>query len=244
MKTLRPFAYAGADVDIIISNPNDFSKAVRELRKQNFTLAGPPDSFTTTLVRQDFEVNADLQLEVTVSSLPYVNKQILLQNVVDRKINGHTIKTLDAEAEVIVTACHALYKEHMYTLADFYNVALYVKPENVGALCELAKMTQSTAAVSALLMWTQEITRAAFGVTLPGVDAVLVAIGSHTIPNILNCGETQSPRKFSLPLVFLSLADKIYKDSYTRSSLANALYESLSQKQIVALIHHFSRESY
>jgi hypothetical protein len=243
MKTLRPFAYAGADVDVLLGNTEDFSRAVKKLQEHNFTFLSQ-DLFSATMVRKDFEVNVDLQLGITVSNLPYINKRLLLQNVKEIKINGNTVKTLDAHADVNVIACHALYKENMYTLADFYSTALFITRENSKTLCKLAEQTKSTAAVSAMLTWTQRIADAAFGINLPGIDDALRCLGLHTIAGILNGNELRFPLRFSRSLVFLSLINKIYRDDYTRSSLIQALCSNLSRRQLGALMRHFSRESY
>lgn len=243
MKTLKPFPYAGADVDIIIETPKDFSSAVKELKKRNFVLLGH-DLFSATIFRQDFGLNVDLQLEISVSGLPYLNKKMILSNSIDRKINGFSVKTLAGFSEVVVIACHSFYKEHMYTLADFYSVVLSVTKENSEELCTLAQSTNSVVAVSSLLAWTQKVAGEAFGVKLPGIDDALNVLGHSTLARLLVYGNLDFPLKFPKSFVVLSLMNKIFKDKYMRSSLANGLSSSLSRKQFRALVHHFNRDSY
>lgn len=243
MKTLKPFPYSGADVDVIIETPRDFSRAVKVLKERNFVLLGH-DLFSATMFRQDFEVNVDLQLEISVSGLPYLNKNMILSHSTDCTIDGFSVKTLAGFSEVVAIACHSFYKEHMYTLADFYSAALSVTKENSEELCALAQSTNSVVAVSALLAWTRRVAGEAFGVNLPGIDAALNVLGHHALANLLVYGDLEFPLKFSKPFVILSLMNKIFEDKCTRSSLASGLSNSLSRKQFRALINHFNRDSY
>jgi hypothetical protein len=243
MKTLRPFPYSGADVDVIIGTSKDFSKAVKVLKEQNFTLLGH-DLFSATMLRQDFGVNVDLQLEISVSGLPYLNKNMILSHSTDCTIDGVSVKTLAGFSEVVVIACHSFYKEQMYTLADFYSAVLSVTKENSEELCALAQSTNSVVAVSALLAWTRRVAGEAFGVNLPGIDAAFNVLGHHALANLLVYGDLEFPLKFSKPFVILSLMNKIFEDKYARSSLARGLSSSFSRKQFRALINHFNRDSY
>jgi hypothetical protein len=238
-----PFPYVGSDVDVLFGTREGFSSAVKKLREHNFVLLSQ-DLFTATMVRQDLRVKVDLQLEVTVSCLPYINKHLFLQNVVEREINGRTVITLNALAEVIVVACHAFYKEHMLTLADFYSIALSVAQNNSEELKELVERTKSRVAVTYLLMWTQRIANDVFGTRLSGVDNALSIVDQNTLEYKLGRTDIDLPFKLPKALVTLALINKIRGDEYTRSSLINALCYSFSRKQFRATLSHFSRESY
>ncbi len=244
MKTLRPFAYAGSDVDVLLKEPNDFTNAVKVLQNRGFLLSESQNRFTATLAQHDSDIYVDLQLEATVSSLPYMNKHVLFQNVKNVQIDGVTVKTLNAPAELIIVASHALYKEHMYTLADFYSSVLTLTHDNVKATCDLAEKTMSKLAVSTLFVWTQKIANLAFKTNIPAVTAALAVLDYSVPERMLSGSDLRLPFRLSKYFIFFSLMNKIYKDSYTRSGLVNALAESLSQEQLRRIICHFERQSY
>lgn len=251
-KTLKPFPFSGSDVDVLIETPEDFLKAAKVLRNEDFVSAaclaqGVPSTnvFSTTLFRKDFGVNADLQMEVAVSNLPYITKNALLKHAVTRRVQNCDLRTLDAESEMTVTACHAFYKEHMFTLADFYNVALSVKRDNITKLGELTRRTESNAAVVSLLLWAEMVTVAVFGIDMINVNRLLTDLGGHPLASILLRNKNfKFPFKLSKSFVALSLAHKVFKDKDTRASLVNALHSSFSQGQLQALVKHFGHESY
>lgn len=243
IKTLKPFSYAGSDVDVLISSPIAFSAAVKALQKHNFLLLGH-DLFSVTMFRQDFGANVDLQLEISVSGLPYLNKQAISANLSTCAIDDFNVNTLPDFSEAVLTACHAFYKEHMYTIADFYSIALLATKSNSEKLCTLAQQTNSITAVSALLAWVQKITRATFGVNLPGLEASIDTLGHHTLTSILVDRHLEFPLKFPKSFVLLNLANKVFEDKYMRSSLPRGVFASISRRQFRALISHFNQSSY
>jgi hypothetical protein len=243
IKTLRPFPYTGSDVDILLGSRDDFARFVKKLVATNFTFHRN-DLFSATVERRDFEVNIDLQLEVTVSGLPYINKKILMQNVYEVRLDEGFARTLNQPADTLVVACHAFYKEHIFTLADFYTCALSITKENSETLCELAIEAKSVAALSAMLAWTKRVATEAFGLSLPGVDAALNILGNSTLANMLNSRNIHFPMRLPKVFSFLSLAEKICKDDYARSGWVQAVSSSLIRKKTGILVDHFRRESY
>jgi hypothetical protein len=226
-----------------METPQDFSAAVKLLVEHNFDLLGH-DLFSATLFRGDYNLNVDLQLEVSVSGLPYVTKAPLLAHTVNHNVNGVAIRNLDKCSEVIVIACHTFYKEHMYTLADFYITAMSVTQENWRQICALAKETGSTAVLTALLAWTQTVAWAVLQIRLPAIESALRVLDDQTFVRMLFLKPLKFPLKFSEPFVLFSLTHKIFTDKYARSSITRAVSSSFSQKQLRAIFKHFERETY
>jgi hypothetical protein len=243
MKTLRPFPYAGADVDVIVRTQVGFSNAVMLLLKYDFTLLGY-DLFSATLYRADFDLNVDLQLEISVSGLPYLDKNILLSYVSKVTINDVDTIILDACAEVIVIACHSFYKEHMFTLSDFYTITMLITRENYRELCMLAEKTNSKAAVGVLLFWIQNVAKEVLQINLPGFDEALSSLNDHTFTPMINLKSLDFPLKFSKSFVAATLVHKLMVDNNARSSITRAFQSSFSRKQFQAALRHFRRESY
>lgn len=245
MKTIRPFSYVGSDVDILVEKPEDFSASVLVLQKMGFILSESENRYTATLAKSGSDVFADLHLEVTVSNLPYLNKPPLFRHIKEIKSCGYTIKTLDEPAEIVLLASHGLYKEQMFTLADFYTTILSLTPETVNATCELARETNSTLAVNTVLLWAKRLINTAFKTNMPVIENALQNLGpTSPFLRLLNCKTIRAPLKFSKIFICLSLLEKITNDQYVRSRFADATIESLSKKQLLRLLEHFQRQSY
>jgi hypothetical protein len=243
MKTLRPFPYSGADVDVIVESREGFSTAEKALREQGFQLLGH-DLYSATLFRGDFGLNVDLQLELSVSGLPYVRKDLLLSHKLDYEVNGTSVKTLNPASEIVVAACHAFYKEHMYMLSDFYTTALHLKADNSQELCRLAEEANCVGAVTSLFKWMQRVANQVCNVKMQNVALALEGLKAWSGGSILDKKGLDFPFKFPLSFIALSLTHKMLIDECARSSLPRAVYSSFSTTQLRALISHFGRESY
>ncbi len=243
MKTLKPFPYEGSDVDVLIGSPETFSQAIKTLKQNGFTMLGN-DLFSATLYRQDFDANVDLQLQLSVSGLPYLDKQTLLNHSTQRIVNGNKITTLSEPSEVLVVAAHSFYKEHMYTLADFYTTALLTKKEVSKELCTLAKQTNTEFALFSLLSWVQKVTSEVFRIGLPVVVEIKSCLTASFVSNFLATERLALPQKFPKTLIFSALMERFVNDRTMRSSMPRALLTSFSSEQYRNLVHHFSSPSY
>ncbi len=241
IKTLKPFKYVGSDIDVLFKSPKDFSKALTLLLSDGFVLLDN-DMFTATVCNDALSV-VDLQLELTVAGLPYLNKKYLFENVKASTINDYPVKTLEDWAEIVVIAAHSLYKEHMYTLADYYTIALSLKEDNVKTLCLLAKKSKAETAVVSLLTWVASMHVFA-GCPLSLVYAALADLkGTKAYFRTTN-RQLSLPFTFPMLTVLASLLHKITTDNRTRSSLLRALAHDFSSKYILAVIEHFRRTTY
>jgi hypothetical protein len=171
-------------------------------------------------------------------------KNLIIQNTKTVNINGTNVTTLADFAEAVVTACHCYYKEHMYTLADFYTTATYVNGQTWEKFCELTTAANNVVAVGALLLWTRRVAYEAFGIRLSGVEASLKKLHPPVESNLIANSNLSFPQIFPKSLVVLGVAGKVARDHYTRSSLPRALQTSASKRQFRILVEHFKRESY
>jgi hypothetical protein len=243
-KTLKPFQFSAKDVDVLVESHEDFAKAVRALKNEGFRCKAG-DLFSLTLFREDFGINVDLHLEISASNLPYMDKSVLFgTHVIDREFDGEIVRSLDACAEVVVIACHGLYKEQMFTLADFYSVVLWCKEIDVDELCELAERSGSEIAVSLLFSWVDKLVKEIFKIRMPVIDQVLARLDSHPILNIALRGGFRFPFKLSKASVALSFSNKFLRDPRLRSGLLRGLLSSFSEHQLRVFLKHFGREGY
>lgn len=114
-KFRRPLEHVSVDLDILI-HVDDVSRAVRRLIDRGFriTISEP---YTVTLGRGGFII--DLYTQPSFAWIAYMDGEKLLRDhVEDFEINGVLARGLTREAEVVVSAAHAVYKEHVVLLID------------------------------------------------------------------------------------------------------------------------------
>jgi hypothetical protein len=102
------------DLDILIS-VDDAPKAARILRGLGFKIV-VVEPYTVTLEKRNFIV--DLYTQPSFAWIVYINGEKLLKYAEDFELNGVWVRGISREAEVAVTAAHAIYKEHMVLLID------------------------------------------------------------------------------------------------------------------------------
>lgn len=114
-KFRRPVDHVSVDLDILIAR-EDVPRAVKTLLEQGFRIV-VSEPYTVTLVRNGFIV--DLYTEPSFAWIVYMSGSRLLREYTEEvEINGINMNTLTREAEVVITAAHAVYKEHMVLLMD------------------------------------------------------------------------------------------------------------------------------
>jgi len=74
----------------------------------------------------------------------YMDGQELLSHVCVRDFNGLRIKSLESYAEALVSAAHAVYKERIYTLNDYFTVKEWTTEETF----KLAKKLRCTSSLN------------------------------------------------------------------------------------------------
>jgi len=114
-KFRRPFEHVSVDLDILV-RVEDVSRAVRALVSRGFRVI-VWEPYTVTLVRGGFIV--DLYTHPSFAWVVYMDGGRLLDCCVEEvDVGGLVAKALSREAEVVVAAAHAVYKEHIVLLMD------------------------------------------------------------------------------------------------------------------------------
>lgn len=114
MKFNKPVSYSPADIDLLVAH-DEVPQAVRRLLALGYSLRSN-EPFCVTLER---EVILDLYVHPCAANVPYIDGQILLGHVRETDIAGLPLPSLEKEAESMLTASHALYKEQLFTLNDY-----------------------------------------------------------------------------------------------------------------------------
>jgi hypothetical protein len=133
-KFRKPFEHVSVDLDILV-NVDDLSKAVKVLVRGGFKIA-VSEPYTATLVRNGFIV--DLYTNPSFAWVVYMDGEKLLKCCTEEiEVDGVKANALTREAEVAVTAAHAIYKEHMVLLIDCLTMWAWTNKEVWGLAEEL-----------------------------------------------------------------------------------------------------------
>ncbi|MEM2483010.1 MAG: nucleotidyltransferase family protein [Candidatus Nezhaarchaeales archaeon] len=120
-KFRKPVEHVSVDIDILVYSKH-LREAVRRLKRAGFRVE-VLEPYTVTMIRGGTIV--DLYTHPSFAWIVYLDGERLLEEVetIGVKVVGSEnveVKTLSLEAEVVVAAAHAIYKEHIYLLADYY----------------------------------------------------------------------------------------------------------------------------
>jgi len=114
-KFRRPVEHVSVDLDVLVDN-GCVGRAVRALKSIGFEVV-VSEPYTVTLSRRGFTV--DLYTQPSFAWTVYLDGGRLLRDHREElEIGGFRAYGLTREAEVVVAAAHAVYKEHMVLLID------------------------------------------------------------------------------------------------------------------------------
>jgi len=233
-KTIKPFPTTPSDIDILLY-PADFEKAKALLLSSGYKRVAN-DAYTSTLTK---EMNVDLQLQPSVSNLPYLSRKFLMQNTVLKNINGFDVNAPTLEAEIIVIASHSIYKEQMFTLNDYYTITILAEHADPGRLLNLAKEAKVLEALRVIIALCSQITESVFDTRLK-ISELRQTLGaspsSAFVPNM--------PMKFQFSLVIKLLAIRASKDGEMRRMVVPAMARLASPTQLRKLVSHITRRTY
>jgi hypothetical protein len=110
IKTIRPYPYAGSDIDVILSSDSEFRRFVEMLGTCGYRI----------LAKSDREVTFETKLNEELCLVDVHNK-------VTVNVRGHDVHIPSPEAELVLLAAHATLKELTITLADFLHAVYLTK---------------------------------------------------------------------------------------------------------------------
>jgi hypothetical protein len=232
-KTLKPFPTTPSDIDVLLPS-DDFGKARLLLISQGYNETAS-DAYSSTLHK---EMIVDLQQQPSVSNIPYLPKNLLIQNTITKLINGVEINTLSPEAELVVIASHGVYKEQMLTLNDYYSITILAEQSDLAKIMALAKSANVLDALKIVVAVCSEITAIAFGRKLQISELADKLQVSNKLP-IHN-----TPIKLPFSLVIRLLVARARKDKEMRQKIIPAILRLLTPRQLAKIIAHLTRRTY
>ena len=229
-KSLTSFPMSHSDVDILIFDDREFNGIHHFLKSQGFeTIKVGPNSITVKNPRLDFKV--DLHKEIAVSYLVYLDKNILRNFLHIQYLNSLPVVVFLEEFDMLISMCHSVYKEQLYTLADFYEI-LYtlsnLTTKQFTNFIDYTKTLKSDLAVSLSIACTAVLHKMAFN-SIPSeliqLFSKLAPTTSHFVVNyeitkLLNSEDL--PHKFSPISVTTAILAKLQYQR-TRRNFHNQL---------------------
>jgi hypothetical protein len=132
-KLVKPLSYVPADVDVLVKS-EEREEVIKRIEELGFKVE-VKEPFCTTLVKGSSIV--DVYVHPTLGGMIYMDGQELLNHVCIKDFNGIKIKSLESYAEALVSAAHAVYKERIYTLNDYFTVKAWTTEETFKLAKEL-----------------------------------------------------------------------------------------------------------
>lgn len=242
-KTLKPFPYTPADIDMLLLSSGELGKVSNILKKSDF-ITLERDLYGVSMYSYKHDLIIDLTTEVAVSGFIYLDKSLLSKYIYQVNVDRIKVQALYPHAELVIVATHCMYKEQMYTLSDYYTFTLFSQYYQ-----EALKLTESVHAKLALevaLKITYDITVNVFGsnnILVKKIESLFRGTGmfervSSTKKNL------ELPMKYSPSLLMRGLLEKILEDSISRGSLPLALNSAFRTRFFTKLLNHILRKSY
>jgi hypothetical protein len=132
-KLIKPLSYVPADIDLLV-DASQARSAAREILGLGYTVA-VKDPYCITLTRGDSII--DLYVHPSLGGVIFINGQRLLEHSCTKEFNGAEVKSIENYAEALVAASHAIYKERIYTLNDYFTVEKWASKKTLKLAQEL-----------------------------------------------------------------------------------------------------------
>jgi len=132
-KLIKPVRYVPANVELLI-NINQAKRAAHEIIGLGYRIA-VKDPYCITLTRGDSII--DLYIHPSLGGVIFINGQRLLEHIRTKEFGGTEVRSLESYADALVAASHAIYKERIYTLNDFFTVEEWTSKKTIKLAQEL-----------------------------------------------------------------------------------------------------------
>jgi hypothetical protein len=148
-KFVKPVSYVPSDIDILVSL-DESDEVVKKIWMLGYRIV-VKEPYCVTLVKGESIV--DVYAHPTIGGVAYMDGEKLLEHVRTTEFNGLKIRTLEEYAEALMAAAHAVYKEKLYTLNDYFIVKKWATQRSV----KLAEELNCEEALKLALAFNQKI---------------------------------------------------------------------------------------
>lgn len=152
-KFRKPIEHVSVDIDVLVRYEH-LLKAIKALTSKGFRIE-VSEPYTVTMIKG--ETIVDLYTHPSFAWIVYLDGGRLLEETetIDMGLTGVEAKALTKDAETIVMAAHAMYKEHIYLLSDYYVTREWLSRKALG----LAEELKAEEAVETALRLNKQIER-------------------------------------------------------------------------------------
>jgi hypothetical protein len=223
-KMRKSFRYVSSDIDFLLFENSELP-AARELllrrRGDKLLLTGP---HSATFFDPVANLNIDLYGSISASYFEYLNKDKLKERCQEIDFGGQKVPSLDLVGDTLVIAAHSVFKEQMYTLADFCSITDAIAQMSLQQLDEFIHLVHSekcNLAVKILLGLTAVLHTVAFSVDVPNkLQYLKTKIKLNPFEDLLQsyvlarfaAGGTKTPYKMDLISALFIVALKLLSD--------------------------------
>lgn len=242
-KTLKPFPYTPSDVDVLLRDEDSLDRTIDMFEGQGFESL-ERSSYGSTLYSPEHDLNLDLTTKIDVSSLIYLDKGYGFEDSMEKGIKDTKVRAPKPHVDLAIVAAHALYKEQLFTLSDYYTLVIW--REYLEDALELAERAKVKPALLWVLDLTSKLTRSAFGSNNEIVETINDLLEDEDEEEEWKTMEEsfEMPYKCSLPFLITALVRKVSEDSEARRTLPKFLKNFAKPETISKVMNHFDRESY
>lgn len=253
-KTFKPFPFVTVDVDILFFNHGEFLRVYRSLRRL-YRLAGY-GAHSISLYSPEHAMNIDIQQEISVSRLVYINKELLREYVTETDVNGRQVRVLESPAALVTVLAHSIYKEQILTLSDYYTAMiqlLNMTNRERRTFVVLAKQTRVEQGIKTALMLMNTLTAMTFGRAISAITETAQMIRRSKIEQkaiqlVLNnfAQNAKVPYKFHPIALGVAFATKILEDPVMRGTIPQQFVELITNTSELLnyMSLHMRRETY
>ena len=133
-KLIKPISYVPADVDLLV-DASQARRVAHEVMGLGYRIE-VKDPYCITLTRGGSII--DLYVHPSLGGVIFINGQRLLEHTCIKEFDGIEVRSLESYAEALVAASHAIYKERIYTLNDFFTVKEWTSKKTIRLAQELS----------------------------------------------------------------------------------------------------------
>jgi hypothetical protein len=219
-KTVRPFAFVPSDIDVLVLTDNGAGRLASALAGSKYRPAGAAPH-TITVCDTETDIGIDFYQDVAASRFVYLESASFRRFRTTQEIDHVAVPALSPVAEILCILAHAVYKEQMFTLADYLTLRRFADDFASSGWDELLSLARVNGVQNAVL-WCL---RVAAGTTQVLRDSVRWPASAGAAP--------LTPKKLPYRLLdprmlARALAERVAASSAARRSIALLAVQSMN----------------
>jgi hypothetical protein len=222
-KTVRPFPFTPSDVDVVVLTDDGARPLASGLLARGYSPSGGAP-YTITLCDPQNDVGIDLYQEIASSRFIYLDRATLRPYQTWQVQGGVAVPVLHPVAELVAILAHAVYKEQLFTLADYLTLCSYGQTFGQADWDELLKLARANG-VRHAVVWCLRVAKGiahVVGDVLAWPEALDRAVGVALIPRKVPY------RLFNPGMLSAAMAERVAVSRLARRSIARLVAQVLN----------------